>query len=83
LETSNIDNRISRPEEKKVIYMTETQTWMTVPEAERYARVRAGALREAIERGELTAYRTGKRYLKVHRDDVDAWIRSHVYEPTF
>lgn len=63
--------------------MTNEMTWLTVPEAERYARLRAGALRAAIERGEIKAYRTGKRYLKVNRGDVDEWIRSHEYKPVF
>ena len=57
--------------------------WMTLPEADKYARVRAGTLRAAVERGELKAYRTGQRYLKVNRNDVDAWIRSNEYEPAF
>lgn len=61
----------------------EATPWLTVVEAERYARVRAGTIREAIERGDIKAYRRSARYLLVHRDDVDTWIRSHAYQPQF
>lgn len=51
--------------------------WLTIREAERYARVSDGTLRAAVKRGEVPAYqRKGGKGAIVSTSDVDDWIRS-------
>ena len=50
--------------------------WMTLDEAERYAHVGEGALREAARAGELRCYqRREYAAVVVAASDVDEWIR--------
>lgn len=51
--------------------------WLTVREAERYARVRHGVLREAVKKGEIESYRRpGSTATIVRAERVDEWIES-------
>lgn len=51
--------------------------WATYTEAERYAHIAHGVISDAVDRGEIAAYRRkGGRRVLVHLDDVDLWIRT-------
>ena len=51
--------------------------WMTLDDAERYAHVRSGALREAVRAGEIKCYRRREYTTTIVRaEDVDEWIRT-------
>lgn len=50
-------------------------TWLTVPEAARYARMRRERLEQVIASGSLPAYRPSTARL-VNRADIDAFIMS-------
>lgn len=51
--------------------------WMSIPEGERYCRVRSGALRSAVYRGEVPGYRReGGCGALVNVRDLDEWVRS-------
>lgn len=59
--------------------------WMTTRRAARYAHIDERALVSAMNTGELPSYlRPGKPQSQerrwLHRDDVDAWLRSNPYE---
>lgn len=56
--------------------------WLTVKEAAGYLRTRDEAVREAIARGDLPAWRPAGqgRGLIVHTDDLDAYVRG-TYDP--
>ncbi|OBB15499.1 hypothetical protein A5731_00595 [Mycolicibacterium conceptionense] len=67
------------PEEAEV---TETP-WLNQKEAAEYAKQSVPVIRSAVRRGDLKAYaigKSGKEY-RLHRDDLDAWIKSHPWEP--
>lgn len=53
--------------------------WMSLEAAARYANVRRERLQQAICAGELDAYELpgerGRVFLRLHAQDVDAWIR--------
>lgn len=51
--------------------------WLTVTEAERYARVRRGTVRDAVRAGEIRGFRrTSGSVVIVRVADVDRWIES-------
>lgn len=58
--------------------------WFNLSEASKYVGMNPGILRRAIAKGELDAYvkpatyeNDGKNmYMKISRDDLDAWVRS-------
>lgn len=51
--------------------------WATVREAERYAHVSNGVVRDAVNNGELPAYRrSAKSVVLIDLDDIDKWIRA-------
>lgn len=56
--------------------------WLTVGEAATYLHTREEAVREAIARGDLPAWRpAGKdKGVIVHTDDIDAFVRG-TYDP--
>ncbi len=50
--------------------------WMTSADAATYARVSVMSISLAIRAGRLTVCRFGGGpFVRLHRDDVDAWIR--------
>lgn len=61
-----------------------TSPWMSLREAAHYARCASELLIGAVNRGELPAVQRvgahGQQRRWVHRDDVDAWLRSNPYE---
>jgi excisionase family DNA binding protein len=58
--------------------------WLSITEAEAYARVRHGVIRQAVARGEIQSYRVGdSRTRRVHRDDIDEWITRGRVVPIF
>lgn len=51
--------------------------WATVREAERYAHVSNGVVRDAVNNGELPAYRrSAKSTVIVDLDEIDVWIHT-------
>ena len=53
--------------------------WMTRADAATYALVSVASISRAIRAGRLTASRIGGgRAVRLHRDDVDAWLRAHL-----
>lgn len=58
--------------------------WFSISEAGRYAGVSPDVVKRAVDAGELPAYEKPatyaehrvNRFLKVSREDVDAWVRS-------
>ena len=49
---------------------------MTRADAARYARLSVASVSRAIRSGRLAAFRVaGGRAVRLHRDDVDAWLR--------
>lgn len=61
--------------------MTESP-WMTLPEVQAYARSGRVELLAALADGSLRGHqrKAGGRW-RVHRDDVDAWLRSEPAAP--
>ena len=48
-------------------------------DATTYARVSVASISRAVRTGRLRAYRiAGGRAVRLHRDDVDAWLRTHL-----
>lgn len=56
--------------------------WMTVPEVQAYARSGRREVLEALNDGSLRGHqrKTGGRW-RVHRDDVDSWLRGEPPTP--
>ena len=53
--------------------------WFTRRDAAAYALVSVATLSRSIRTGRLRAYRiAGGRAVRLHRDDVDAWLRTHL-----
>ena len=52
--------------------------WMSPQRAAVYADTSVNAVKRALADGSLVGYRKpwNERYLTVHTDDVDAWVRS-------
>jgi excisionase family DNA binding protein len=49
-----------------------TPSGMSIAEAAEYAGVHHRTIRKWIARGELPAYRRGKRLVRIRREDIDA-----------
>ena len=63
---------------------TPTSPWMSMREADDYARVRHGSIARAVNAGELRASRLpNSRIRRVHAADVDEWLRGRRFVPTF
>ena len=57
------------------------KTWFTVAEAAEYAGVSPTTLGRVIRAHEIRASRPGSRGMyRIHRDDLEAWLRGEVYE---
>ena len=50
--------------------------WLTCCQADAYVGLRHGTVRAAVARGELHGYVLGDS-IRVSRDDLDDWVRSH------
>ena len=51
--------------------------WMTRADAAVYSRMSVPTISRAIRAGRLRAYRiAGGRAVRLHRDDLDAWLRA-------
>lgn len=57
--------------------------WLTAVEAAKYAKVSEWTIRDAVKSGELRAAAVGRkgRKYRIAADEVDAWMRSNIYEP--
>jgi excisionase family DNA binding protein len=55
--------------------MTEPATWLTLNEAAAYARFHRTTLGDAVRAGRLRGYQVDGGHWRIHRDDIDAWIR--------
>ena len=54
----------------------EKTPWMNLREASRYAGISDQVLRRWIHSGGLPASRAGEVSIRIHREDLDAWLRS-------
>ena len=54
--------------------MEDKGRYLTLTAAARSAGFSRAFLRQAIDRGELRAYRPGKGYLRLRLADIDAWV---------
>lgn len=56
--------------------------WMTVKDAAKYTKWSEWTVRQAVKDGSLEAHgvRSGRGY-RLHRDDLDKWMRSQPFEP--
>lgn len=61
-----------------LLFTLRTQSrWATVREAERYAHVSNGVVRDAVNKGELPAYRrSAKSVVLLDLDEIDGWINT-------
>lgn len=56
-------------------------TWLTVSEAAAHIRAKhPRMIRDAIKRGELTAYCYGKSAIRIDQEELDNWLRSKPWE---
>lgn len=62
--------------------MSDSTPWMTVPEVQEYARSGRREILEALNDGSLRGHqrKAGGRW-RVHRDDVDSWLRGEQPAP--
>ncbi|MBI4585336.1 MAG: helix-turn-helix domain-containing protein [Planctomycetes bacterium] len=54
----------------------ETSPWMSLEEAVEYTGVGDQTLRKHIHKGKLKACRAGTVLIRVHRDELDRWLKS-------
>ena len=70
---------MTTPETRQPPHEPHPFPWMTRADAATYARVSVASISRAIRAGRLRAYRiAGGRAVRLHRDDVDAWLRTHL-----
>jgi excisionase family DNA binding protein len=70
---------MTTPETRQPPHEPRPSPWMTRADAATYARVSVASISRAIRAGRLRAYRiAGGRAVRLHRDDVDAWLRTHL-----
>ena len=54
----------------------DSTSWLDVPGAVRRGLVSPATIKREIRAGRLRAYKVGGRLVRLHRDDVDAWMAS-------
>lgn len=54
----------------------ETKKWMSVSEAAKYVGLSKNTIMMHISNGKLVAYRAGPKLIRLHVDDIDAWLKS-------
>ena len=68
---------MTTPETRQPPHEPRPSPWMTRADAATYARVSVASIARAYRNGRLEAHRVaGGRAIRLHRDAVDAWLRS-------
>ena len=55
--------------------------WLTRKQAAQYLQISLPTLSRLLREGRLEVHKEG-RIVRIHRDDIDAWLRSHPKAPS-
>jgi excisionase family DNA binding protein len=71
------------PTEASTEQAARSTLWLTKTESAAYAKLGSRLIQNAVNAGELPAYRIGKgREYRLRAVDVDAWLMSRAWEPS-